>query len=293
MKTCAPPRVAPSRPRQALPPGSCDSHCHVFGPDARFPYAASRSYTPPDAPYERLAALHAHVGASRAVVVQANCHGDDHSALLDALARSEGRYRGVGLLGANATDAQVGSLHDAGMRGVRFNFVPHLGGAPDPRVFDRIVDLVAPYGWHVALHLDGADLTEHLDRFARLPVPFVIDHMARIKAERGLQDPGFQNLLRLKQVEQAWVKVSGVDRISDGKRPFVIGVPFVAALVQAMPERLVWGTDWPHPNVAGDMPDDGELVDAFFTACPDPQVRQQILVDNPQHLFDFPPYAGA
>lgn len=270
-----------------MPAGTCDSHCHVFGPGDTFPYAEGRSYTPPDAPFERLSALHAHVGASRAVVVQANCHGTDHSALLDTLVRSEGRYRGVALLRADVSDAEIRHLHDHGMRGVRFNFVPHLGGAPKPEVFDRIVDMVAPYGWHIALHLDGKDLTEHLDRFTRLPIPFVIDHMARIRAERGVQDPAFTNLLRLKDVDNAWVKVSGIDRISNGKRPFSEGIPFVRALIDAMPARLVWGTDWPHPNVAGDMPDDGELVDSFFEACPDASTRQQILVDNPARLFDF------
>ncbi|WP_420227492.1 amidohydrolase family protein [Pigmentiphaga litoralis] len=287
MPDCAPPLSHPSAPRHALPPLACDSHCHVFGPGDRFPYAEGRSYTPPDAPYEKLAALHAHVGASRAVIVQANCHGTDHSALLDTLARSEGRYRGVCLLGAEATDAQVRALHDGGMRGVRFNFVPHLGGAPSPEVFDRIVDLVAPYGWHIALHIDGKDLTQHLDRFVRLPMPFVIDHMARIRADRGLDDPAFVNLLRLKDVPTAWVKVSGIDRISSGKRPFDDGLPYVRALIGAMPDRLVWGTDWPHPNVAGDMPDDGELVNSFFEACPDAATRQKILVDNPARLFKF------
>jgi 2-pyrone-4,6-dicarboxylate lactonase len=287
MPACPPPLLHPSAPHYALPAKACDSHCHVFGPADRFPYAEGRSYTPPDAPFSRLAALHAHVGATRAVVVQASCHGADHSALLDTLARSEGRYRGVALLNAAVTNAEIGALHDAGVRGARFNFVPHLGGAPQPEVFDRIVDMVAPYGWHIALHLDANDLTEHLDRFVRLPMPFVIDHMARIRAERGLQDPAFVNLLRLREVSQAWVKVSGSDRISCSKRPFADALPFVRALIEAIPSRLVWGSDWPHPNVAGDMPDDGELVDAFFTACPDPQVRQQILVDNPARLFGF------
>lgn len=287
MSDCRPPLSQSSSPRQRLPANACDAHCHVFGPAEHFPYAQGRSYTPPDAPYDKLAALHAHIGATRAVVVQAACHGYDHSALIDTLARSGGRYRGVALLRDTDSDADIRALHEAGVRGVRFNFVAHLGGAPDPAVFDRIVARVAEYGWHVALHLDGADLDAYLDRFVRLPVPFVIDHMGRIRAERGLQDPAFLNLKRLADVEHAWVKVSGIDRISNGKRPFEEGLPFVRELISAMPNRVVWGSDWPHPNVAGDMPDDGELVDAFFTACPDPELRRRILVDNPASLYGF------
>lgn len=284
---CRPPLATPSRPRHALPAGACDTHCHVFGPADRFPYAEGRSYTPPDAPYARMAALHAHLGVQRAVVVQANCHGGDHAALLDALAQSQGRYRGVALLGADATPASVRRLHDGGVRGARFNFVPHLGGAPDPAVFDHVIGLIAPLGWHVCLHLDGAMLPELLPRLRALPVPFVIDHMGRVKAADGLDAPAFRALLDLAREPLAWVKVSGIDRIASGKRPFAEGIPFVRALVDALPERTLWGTDWPHPNVAGDMPDDGELADAFFLACPDAETRQQVLVDNPARLYGF------
>jgi len=270
-----------------LPPGACDAHCHVFGPADVFPYAEGRSYTPPDAPYQAMAALHSRLGVERAVVVQANCHGSDHRALLDALAQSGGRYRGVALLGADATEAGVRQLHEGGMRAARFNFVPHLGGAPDPAVFDRVVALIAPLGWHLCLHLDGAMLPELLPRLAALPLPFVVDHMGRLKAGDGLASPAMQALLGLAQVPQAWVKVSGIDRIASGKRPFAEGLPFVRALAEALPDRCLWGTDWPHPNVAGDMPDDGELVDLFFEACPDAALRQRILVDNPARLYGF------
>ncbi|AYD63862.1 amidohydrolase [Achromobacter sp. B7] len=270
-----------------MPPGACDAHCHVFGPGNVFPYAEGRSYTPPDAPYAAMAALHAHLGIERAVVVQANCHGSDHSALLDALAQSGGRYRGVALLGADATAVRVRQLHDGGVRAARFNFVPHLGGAPNPAVFDHVVALIAPLGWHLCLHVDGAMLPELLPRLLALPVPFVVDHMGRLKAADGLDSPAMRALLSLADVPQAWVKVSGIDRIASGKRPFAQGIPFVSALVQAMPDRCLWGTDWPHPNVAGDMPDDGELVDTFFQACPDAAVRQRVLVDNPAKLYGF------
>lgn len=287
MSDCRPPLASPSRPRHALPPGACDAHCHVFGPADVFPYAESRSYTPPDAPYQAMAALHERLGVERAVVVQANCHGSDHRALLDALARSAGRYRGVALLGADATEAAVSQLHDGGVRAARFNFVPHLGGAPDPAVFDRVVALIAPLGWHLCLHLDGAMLPELLPRLTALPLPFVVDHMGRLKAGDGLESPAMRALRDLSSVPQAWVKVSGIDRISSGKRPFAEGLPFVRALAEALPDRCLWGTDWPHPNVAGDMPDDGELVDLLFDACPDAALRQRILVDNPARLYGF------
>lgn len=270
-----------------MPPGACDAHCHVFGPAATFPYAEGRSYTPPDAPYAALAALHGRLGVERAVVVQANCHGSDHRALLHALAASGGRYRGVALLGADATGADVRRLHEAGVRAARFNFVPHLGGAPDPAVFERVVALIAPFGWHLCLHLDGAMLPELLPGLAALPVPFVIDHMGRLKAGDGLDAPAMRALLGLAAVPGAWVKVSGIDRIASGRRPFEEGLPFVRALAQALPERCLWGTDWPHPNVSGDMPDDGELADLLFEACPDAGLRQQILVDNPARLYGF------
>lgn len=287
MPDCAPPLPNPSRPRQALPAGACDSHCHVFGPADKFPYAAGRAYTPPDAPFENLAALHRHLGLDRAVVVQAACHGADHSALLDALARSRGRYRGVALLRPGVADADIRALHDAGVRAARFNFVAHLGTPPAPEVFDRIAQQIAAFGWHLCLHVDGPALMQLLPRLRTLPLPFVVDHMGRVRAEHGLDDPAFQGLLGLAQVEGAWVKVSGVDRISNGRRPFREGLPLVAALARAMPDRLLWGTDWPHPNVAGDMPDEGELVDLFFEACPDAGVRQKILVDNPARLYGF------
>ena len=287
MPDCRPPLAAPSRPRHALPPGACDAHCHVFGPADLFPYAQGRSYTPPDAPYQAMAALHSRLGVQRAVVVQANCHGSDHRALLDALAQSGGRYRGVALLGADATEAGVWQLHEGGVRAARFNFVPHLGGAPDPAVFEHVVALIAPLGWHLCLHLDGAMLPELLPRLAALPLPFVVDHMGRLKAGDGLESAAMQALLGLAKVPQAWVKVSGIDRIASGKRPYAEGLPFVRALAEALPDRCLWGTDWPHPNVAGDMPDDGELVDLFFEACPDAALRQRILVDNPARLYGF------
>ncbi|OZI44864.1 amidohydrolase [Bordetella genomosp. 5] len=287
MPDCPPPLSHPSVPVSRLPAGACDTHCHVFGPAERFPYAAGRSYTPPDAPFEKLAALHAHLGLERAVIVQAACHGADHAALLDAIAHAEGRYRGVAVLRADATDDELRRLHAGGVRGARFNYVPHLGAPPTDDAVLALAARLAPLGWHLCLHVDGAALTGLLPLLRRLPVPFVVDHMGRIEAARGLTDPAFTALLGLAAQPNAWVKISGIDRIGAGKRPFHQGLPFMRALAEAMPERTLWGTDWPHPNVRGDMPDDGEVVDALFEAVPDAGLRQSILVDNPARLYGF------
>jgi 2-pyrone-4,6-dicarboxylate lactonase len=203
------------------------------------------------------------------------------------LARGKGAYRGVALLPPDVTEEDVRALHEAGVRAARFSFVARLGLAPTPEAFNAVVERIAPFGWHVCLYMDTAALKQWLPRLAALPIPFVIDHMARIEAVKGIDDPDFQVLLDIAKLPNAWVKVSGIDRISAGRRPFPEGLPFVAKLIEAMPDRVLWGTDWPHPNVEGDMPDDGELVDAFFAACLDEQTRRRILVDNPARLYGF------
>ncbi|MDE1165200.1 MAG: amidohydrolase family protein [Pseudomonas sp.] len=285
MNNCLAPDAHPVRPQLTLPQGAWDAHCHVFGPAAQFPYAADRSYTPPDAPYEQLRALHDYLGFSRGVIVQASCHGSDNSAMLDAIARSEGRYRGVAIVDGSESDAQLAALHAGGVRAVRFNFVAHLGGAPDLDVFDQTVDRLADLGWHVVLHLDAQDIFTYAERLQRIPVPFIIDHMGRIKAQDGLQQPAFQALLELMQNPLAWVKVCGAERVSAGRRPFEDAIPFAERLIQAAPERVLWGTDWPHPNISKDMPNDGALVDLMAAFCADPALRQKLLVDNPLKLY--------
>ena len=285
MKSCLAPDPNPSKPVHPLPTGAWDSHCHVFGPAAQFPYATDRSYTPPDASYEQLRALHEYLGFSRAVIVQASCHGSDNRAMLDAIARSEGRYRGVAIVDGSETDAQLAELDAGGVRGVRFNFVAHLGGAPDLEVFDRTVERLAPLGWHVVLHLDAQDIVTYADRLKRIPVPFIIDHMGRIKAQDGIEQPSFIALLDLMKNPLAWVKVCGAERVSIGRRPFDDAIPFAERLIQAAPDRVLWGTDWPHPNISKDMPNDGGLVDLMFRFCADPVLRQKLLVDNPLKLY--------
>ncbi len=285
MKSCLAPDANPTKPKQPLPVGAWDAHCHVFGPAADFPYADDRSYTPPDAPFETLQALHNHLGFTRGVIVQASCHGSDNRAMLDAIARSEGRYRGVAIVDGSETDEQLAEMDAGGVRGVRFNFVAHLGGAPDLDVFDSTVDRLADLGWHVVLHLDAQDILTYAERLAQIPVPFIIDHMGRVKAQDGIEQQSFLALQQLMENPLAWVKVCGAERVSVGRRPFEDAVPFAQKLIELAPERVLWGTDWPHPNISKDMPNDGGLVDLMFNFCTDPLLRQKLLIDNPMKLY--------
>jgi 2-pyrone-4,6-dicarboxylate lactonase len=285
-RTCPPPDPDPATPTLALPPGACDAHCHVFGPAGKFPYAADRSYTPPDAPVENLRRLHAILGISRAVIVHASCHGTEMEVTLDAIASSEGRYRGVACVEDRVTDLELERLHSGGIRGIRFNFVKHLGGVPDLRVFYRLLGRIKPLGWHVVLHFDADDIVSQSELLSRIDVPFIIDHMGRVKAADGLRQPPFQALLALyRNNPLAWIKVCGAERVSSGKQPFLDAVPFAQALIELDPSRILWGTDWPHPNITKDMPNDGELVNLFAKICPDPVIQRRILVDNPTRMY--------
>jgi predicted TIM-barrel fold metal-dependent hydrolase len=286
MKTCLPPDPNPVKPRVLLPPGACDSHCHVFGPSHTFPYAPDRSYTPPDAPVEALRRLHARLGVSRAVIVHASCHGTDMRVTLDAIASSGGTYRGVACVEDGVTDAELAALHAGGIRGIRFNFVKHLGGVPDLRVFYRLLARIKPMGWHIVLHFDAEDILAQRDLLTRIDVPFIVDHMGRVKAAEGLEQPAFRMLLDLyRRNPLAWMKICGAERVSAGKRPFHDAVPFAQALVAVDSSRILWGTDWPHPNITKDMPNDGELVDLFGEICPDEDLRRRIAVDNPTRMY--------
>ena len=284
MNTIEPPDANPVTPTYVAPPGACDAHCHVFGPAARFPYSPARRYTPPDSPKETLAALHRHLGLSRAVLAQASCHGTDNRAMLDAIASSNGVWRGVAMVDADVSDVALNALHEGGVRGLRFNFVRHLGGAPDLPAIDRLLTRVRPLGWHSVLHLDAEDLVTYRSFLHGHRVPFVIDHMGRVDAAEGLEQPPFQRLLELMEHELAWVKIAGAERVSRSGKPFHDAIPFARALVAAAPDRVLWGTDFPHPNVRV-MPNDGELVNLFALFTPDEDLRHKILVDNPTRLY--------
>lgn len=293
-RTIAAPRRDSHAPTAFTPPPlACDAHCHVFGPAAEFPFSSNASYTPPDSGIDEFEKLQDQLGLSRAVFVQASCHGTDNRAMLDAMARGQQadgtrRYAGVAMIDESFTEAQIAELHEAGVRGTRFNFVAHLGGAPDLDVFWRLVHRVAEFDWHIVLHFDAKDLPSYTDLIDALPTPYVIDHMARVDASADIGQEPFQQLLQLmRNDERAWVKISGAERLTaDGPPPYDDVVPYAQALVEAAPDRILWGTDWPHPNVRH-MPDDGDLVDLLAKYAPDPAVRHKILVDNPARLYDF------
>jgi predicted TIM-barrel fold metal-dependent hydrolase len=274
-------------PKFKLPPLACDAHCHIFGPGAKYPYAPDRPYTPPDAPLEAFAALHATLGVGRAVIVNASVHGTDNRVALDAIAVSGGRYRAVANIDDSLSERELRELHDGGVRGCRFNFVRHLGGVPDKRVFERVIAMIAPLRWHVDLHFDAIDLPEYADMLAKLPVRYTIDHMGRVKASDGLEQLPFKTLIELMQRdEKCWVKVCGCERVSSSGPPFHDAVPFARKIVETAPDRVVWGTDWPHPNVKV-MPNDGDLVDLVSLIAPDAKAQNLLLVDNPARLYEF------
>ena len=283
-KHTPPPDPNPVKPNWRMPAGACDSHCHIYGPAAVFPFVPGAPYIPPDAGYDAMRALHDHLGFERAVIVHASPHGTDMRATLDGIARSNGRYRGVAVVDPSITDAELERLHAGGIRGIRFNFVAHLGGKPEIPVFERMVARIKPLGWHVVLHFDAKDIPDHADLIGRMPVPFVIDHMGRVQASGGLDQAPFRTLLDLMKNELAWVKVCGPERVSTEGPPFHDAIPFARALMEAAPDRVLWGTDWPHPNVKW-MPNDGELVNLFPLFSGDEGLRHKVLVDNPTKLY--------
>jgi 2-pyrone-4,6-dicarboxylate lactonase len=278
---------SPRKPKLRLPPGACDAHVHVFGPRSIFPFAENRTFTPADAPKEKLFALHAMLGIERCVIVQSACHGFDNGAVADALAAKNGAYRGVALLPATVGDAELRRLDGLGFCGVRFNYMKHLGkGAPIEDVI-ALGSRLAPLGWHLQIHLDSSLIEEMTPWLRRSPVPVVIDHMGRVDAALGLDQPAFRHLLGLMRDEQFLVKVSCVERISRRDPPYDDAIPFARTLVAEFGDRTLWGTDWPHPNVASGVPDDGLLVDLLAEIAPSAAQRQALLVDNPQRFYRF------
>jgi 2-pyrone-4,6-dicarboxylate lactonase len=272
------------KPTFKLPPGSTDAHCHVFGPGVTFPYAPNRRYTPEDAPKEMLRALHDYLGIGRAVIVQASCHGIDNRAMLDCIASDPKRYRGVAIVDDSFSDADFDRLDKGGVRGARFNFVKHLGGAPDMAVFNRVIDRIKGRGWHVVLHIDAPDIVPLSDMMKKLPLPFVVDHMGRVPAAAGVDQPPLRALIELSKLDNCWIKVCGSERIS--LPPYAAAVPIAHALVEAAPSRVLWGTDFPHPNATHEA-DEGELVDLVPQFAPQVLAQQRLLVDNPARLYGF------
>jgi predicted TIM-barrel fold metal-dependent hydrolase len=289
---CLPPREV-TRPSVPLPPDACDTHAHVFGPADRFPYADDRSYTPPDAPLEKYLDMLDALGFARGVLVQGSAHGHDNSAMLDALKREPARLRGVAVADASISPRELRAWNADGVRGLRFNHffrggqLHYRGGVPLTEA-EKLAALMAELGWHLQLWIDVKDLPQTIPVLKRLGLPVVIDHMGRTDARAGVATEGFQSLLRAVGEGWCWAKLSGAHRLSQNAPDYTDARPFHEALVKANPEALVWGGDWPHPRVEGEMPDAGHLLELFQLWTPDKATQQRILVTNPAKLYGFP-----
>ncbi|HEU4485708.1 MAG TPA: amidohydrolase family protein [Povalibacter sp.] len=278
---------SPSRPTFRPPPGAVDAHCHVFGPGDVFPYAPQRKYTPCDAPKEKLWELRDFLGFERNVIVQATCHGSDNRALVDALLHSGGRARGVATVDRDVSDAELRMLHEAGVRGVRFNFVKRLVDSAPREVLLQIAQRIQALGWHIVIYFEAQELPELYDFFTSLPTTVVVDHMGRPDVTQPVDGPQFELFVKLmREHSNFWSKVSCPERLSHSGPPLYQDVvPFARRIVETFPDRVLWGTDWPHPNMKSHMPDDGKLVDFIPQIAPTPQLQQQLLVDNPLRLY--------
>jgi len=286
--------AAPSRPGFVLPAGAVDAHCHVFGPGAEFPFAPERKYTPCDASKQQLFALRDYLGIARNVIVQATCHGDDNRAMADACRSAEGKARGVATVKRSVTDGELETLHAAGVRGVRFNFVKRLVDFTPKDELLEIAGRIAQLGWHVVVYFEAADLPELWDFFTSLPTTLVVDHMGRPDVSLPIDGPQFRLFLKLiREHPNVWSKVSCPERLSitgpkalGGERaPYRDVVPFAREVVETFPDRVLWGTDWPHPNLKDHMPDDGLLVDFIPQIATTAELQGQLLVANPMRLY--------
>jgi 2-pyrone-4,6-dicarboxylate lactonase len=286
--------TGPSKPRFKLPAGAVDAHCHVFGPGNVFPYAPERKYTPCDASKEQLFALRDHLGFDKNVIVQATCHGSDNRALVDALKASNDKAKGVATVNRNVTDAELQEMHAAGVRGTRFNFVKRLADFTPREVLLEIANRIAPLGWHVVIYFEAVDLPELYDFFTALPTTVVVDHMGRPDVTKPVDGPEFELFVKMmREHNNIWSKVSCPERLSVSGPKALKGeqnayadvVPFAKRLVETFPDRVLWGTDWPHPNLKDHMPDDGLLVDYIPQIATTPELQQKLLVDNPTRLY--------
>jgi 2-pyrone-4,6-dicarboxylate lactonase len=264
-----------------------DAHCHVFGPGAVFPYAAERKYTPCDAPKEKLWALRDFLGFERNVIVQATCHGADNSAMIDALRASGGRARGVATVKRDISDRELRALDEAGVRGVRFNFVKRLVDTLPREALAEIVRRIQPLGWHIVIYFEAQELPELFDFFTSLPTIVVVDHMGRPDVAKPVDGPEFELFVKLmREHGNFWSKVSGAERLSRSGPPgYEDLAPFARRIMTEFPERVLWGTDWPHPNLKSHMPDDGQLVDFIPRIAPTAELQQKLLVENPMKLY--------
>ncbi len=278
-------RPDPGKPKIAVPPKACDCHAHIIGPGEQYPFAANRSYTPPEAHREEYVHMLAALGVERAVIVQPSFYGTDNRCTYDAIVASGGRWHAVAVLDTDTPEQEIQRLHDAGFRGVRLNLI-YKGGTP-LSTLEPLAKMVAPFGWHMQLLIDGRELVELGPRLRRLPTPVVIDHIGRMPAGLGVPHQGFQTLISLLKEGNCWVKLSGAYLTSAQDFPFADVVPMAKALVEVAPERLVWGSDWPHQSCRTAIPPDAGLLDMLATWVPDEKIRNRILADNAAELYGF------
>jgi predicted TIM-barrel fold metal-dependent hydrolase len=287
---CLPPVRHSKAPAVRTPAGACDTHFHIFGPSDRFPYAATRAYTPEDAPLEDVLELHATLGIERGVAVQGNAHGTDNAAMIDAVQRAKGRLRGVGIVPADTPPAEIRRMRDAGVCALRFHHIAgEMKGTFSPvgvEAFLKLAPLMAELDLHVQFMLDASELPKVMPRLSEWKRPIVLDHYALAPAAEGTAGDGFQALRRYLAEGRVWLKLSGAYRISDRYPDYEDVRPMHEALLQANPDQVVWGSDWPHPRLAENMPDDGHLLDLFNAWTPEP-LRKKILVANPARLYRF------
>ncbi len=276
----------PRKPGFTPPAGAVDAHCHVFGPAKDFPFAKMRKYTPCDASKEQLFALRDHLGFSRNVIVQASCHGRNNDALVDALNAAGDLARGVAVVGPDVTDTELQMMHRAGVRGVRFNFIKRLVEDTPKQVFLDIAERVKKLGWHIVVYFEAADLHDLIPFLKQLPTTVVIDHMGRPDVSKPVDNKDFQAFITLlASSDNFWVKVTCPERLTVAGPPYDDVIPFGRSLVDLFPDRVLWGTDWPHPNMKSHMPDDGNLVDVIPRIATTAAKQQALLVDNPMRLY--------
>jgi 2-pyrone-4,6-dicarboxylate lactonase len=276
----------PRRPSIKLPPDSCDCHAHVLGPTDRFPYIPERRFTPPDAPIAAYVHMERALGVERGVLLQPSVYGLDNRSMLAAIAQTDFPIFAVAAIDPNSSEAELRRMHEARVRGVRIS-TQFTAGTPFDRSRD-IADRVKQFGWHIDLGTDLGAAPEIADVLTKLPVDVVIDHMGGLKAVAGgFTGAGFKALARLLETGHVWVKLSGANTISNQDFPYADVVSFAQRLVQIAPERLLWGTDWPHLSMKGRMPNDGELCELLAEWVPDEATRRKILADNPARLYGF------